>query len=1036
MPKTTTESGSTSSRTRKAPSVLVILVVKDGEAWVRATLAALAKQKYPRLGVIAVDNGSTDSSPEILRTMLGEVRVVTLKENRGFPAAVAEGLRRAGSAGEAEYLLLLHDDTVLSTGALTRLVETAERIDGVGVVGPKVVDWDDPTILREVGLSADRFGYPYSPLEEEELDQGQYDRARDVLFVSSSAMLVSRAAWQRIGLPDERYGSHFEDLDFCWRARLAGFRVVMTPRAVVRHRAASFRDERKGTLAARRSRYYSERAALASILKNYSVLTLLWILPLYAVLGVGRILLFLLERRFAEVTQILAAWGWNLAHLPGTVRRRVRSQAVRTVPDRDIRRFMAPAGIRVRRLFQAGAAVLFGRGHMEEEDIIERPPLRQRAGSYALSHPVAVAWFAAALVALFAFRSIWGASPLTGGALAPLPPGSGGFLRAFASGWRDSGLGGAQPASPAVAVWWLGSLLTFGSPGLFLKVLLMGLPAVAGASAYRATYLVGGQRGPAAVAAGAYGLSAGVLYAFSKGRIDLLVLFALAPWTAHRFWSFFDRALPARPIRWLIGGGLGLALGAAFHPGIVLAAGLVVITGLFIPGRQGGWFRGLRFSIGAFGVAAALLFPTVLQYVRAPGALYEGAGRPEVFELLRGALGSGPGTWAIAAFLPLSALIALAFVDRAHGRWAARAVLASLLGTGLAWASAADYLPAFLSDPAAYLAVAVFGYALLVGLALTSISIGVERHAFGARQLAFAIMGLLVVVGLVGQSFQAVRGAWAIGESREPPSWPVVSEDGSRGPFRVLWLGREGGAEFPAPGGLPEQQVRDGAHSVRLSVTGRDGASAFDIARPGEGDGYAYIRASLREAISGTSRHLGALLAPAGIRYVVAGDGDLPAGIRDRLDGQVDLDLIQSAGGLVIFRNARSFPPQAVIGEPEWFQTAVRGDEVLLHAALAPHPRAVPLSGGGSRFEGSAEPGQAAYLADQGRDWRNRSEQGDLAVPRTAFGWAMAFPVERSGPVVLEFAGQWLRRLELVVLALLWGIALWVTRRVPKAPRP
>jgi hypothetical protein len=297
-------------------------------------------------------------------------------------------------------------------------------------------------------------------------------------------------------------------------------------------------------------------------------------------------------------------------------------------------------------------------------------------------------------------------------------------------------------------------------------------------------------------------------------------------------------------------------------------------------------------------------------------------------------------------------------------------------------------------------------------------------------------MGLLVVVGLVGQSFQAVRGAWAIGESREPPSWPVVSEDGSRGPFRVLWLGREGGAEFPAPGGLPEQQVRDGAHSVRLSVTGRDGASAFDIARPGEGDGYAYIRASLREAISGTSRHLGALLAPAGIRYVVAGDGDLPAGIRDRLDGQVDLDLIQSAGGLVIFRNARSFPPQAVIGEPEWFQTAVRGDEVLLHAALAPHPRAVPLSGGGSRFEGSAEPGQAAYLADQGRDWRNRSEQGDLAVPRTAFGWAMAFPVERSGPVVLEFAGQWLRRLELVVLALLWGIALWVTRRVPKAPRP
>lgn len=1036
MPNTKTERGSRTSRTRKAPSVLVILVVKDGEAWVRSTLAALAKQKYPRLGIIAVDNGSTDGSTEILRTMLGDVRTVRLRANVGFPAAVNEALRRAGSAGQADYLLLLHDDAVLTPGALNRLVETAERIDGVGVVGPKVVDWDDPTILREVGLSADRFGYPYSPLEEEELDQGQYDRARDVLFVSSSAMLVSRPAWQRVGLPDERYGSHFEDLDFCWRARLAGFRVVMTPRAVVRHRAASFRDERRGVVAARRGRYYAERASLASILKNYSLLTLLWILPLYLALGVGRMLLFLVERRFAEATQILTAWGWNVAHLPGTIRRRVRSQAVRSVPDREIRRFMAPAGIRLRRWGQQAAAVLFGRGQLEEDDVIERPPLRERAGSYAMSHPVSVAWFAASLVALFAYRNIWGASPLTGGALVPLPNGSGGFLEAFASGWRDSGLGGAQPAGPAVALWWLGSLVTFGSPALFQKLALMALPGVAAASAFRATLVVGGQRGPAVIAGAAFGLSATVLYAFSRGRVDLLVMCALTPWLAHRFWSYFDRGLPAHPVRWLVGGGLGLALGAAFHPGIVLAAAVCIGTGVLIPGREGSPFRGLRFSLGALLVAAVLLFPVVVQYVRAPGAVAEGAGRPEIFELLRGALGPGPGAWAVGAFLPLAAVIALAFVERAHARWAARAAIASLAGTGLAWAAAADLLPQFVSDPAAYVAVAVFGYCLIVGLALTSITIGVERHAFGARQVAFALIGLLVTVGLFGQAFQAVRGAWAIGEDREPASWPVVSDDGSPGTFRVLWLGRIGGAEFPAPGGVPELHVRDGSRSVRLAVTGRDGASPYDIARPAAGAGYGYVRAVLREGLSGTSRHLGALLAPAGIRYVVAAEGDLQTGVMDRLDGQIDLDLVQSAGGLTIFRNARAVPPEALVGDPRWVQAALAADDRLLAAAMALTPKAVALRREGGGFAGEAEPGAAVYLAHQGADWSLITEDGDRVAPRRAFGWSMVFPLEVGGPITVEIGGRWIHRLELFLLALFWGGALWITRRLPKAPRP
>ena len=70
--------------------------------------------------------------------------------------------------------------------------------------GAKVVDWEQPRRLRDVGMSADLFGHAYAPLQPGEIDQGQFDRVLEVLSVSSSAMLIAREAWKRAGLFDER----------------------------------------------------------------------------------------------------------------------------------------------------------------------------------------------------------------------------------------------------------------------------------------------------------------------------------------------------------------------------------------------------------------------------------------------------------------------------------------------------------------------------------------------------------------------------------------------------------------------------------------------------------------------------------------------------------------------------------------------------------------------------------------------------------------------------------------------------------------
>ncbi|HXF74034.1 MAG TPA: glycosyltransferase family 2 protein, partial [Actinomycetota bacterium] len=403
----------------EVPSVLVLLVVKDGAPWLRECLQALAAQTYPRLGVLAIDNGSRDGSRELLEQALGPGRVLALGEDLGVAGSIQAALERIPAAAEVDFLLVLHDDAVLSPDAVERMVEAAtlEGVERIGVVGPKVLDWDDPRVLREVGRAADRFGHPASPLQDGEVDHGQYDRVREVLFVSSVAMLVSREAWRRTGPPDERLASYHEDLDFCWRARVAGFRVLFTPLATVRHRGAAGRGERP--VARRRTdRYYAERAGLAAMLKNYAVPSLAWLLPLSALFAVLRVAALALSRRLEDALDIVAAWMWNLRHLPGTIRRRVRAQAVRRVRDREVLRFMEPALLRMPRWLEAAGRII---AEQQELDVGEAAPARVHAASLARAHPVLVASVLATCVGGLAVRAFLGREVLEGGVLPAFP---------------------------------------------------------------------------------------------------------------------------------------------------------------------------------------------------------------------------------------------------------------------------------------------------------------------------------------------------------------------------------------------------------------------------------------------------------------------------------------------------------------------------------------------------------------------------------------------------------------------------------------
>jgi hypothetical protein len=291
------------------------------------------------------------------------------------------------------------------------------------------------------------------------------------------------------------------------------------------------------------------------------------------------------------------------------------------------------------------------------------------------------------------------------------------------------------------------------------------------------------------------------------------------------------------------------------------------------------------------------------------------------------------------------------------------------------------------------------------------------------RQILTGLLGVVLTVGLVFQSVAALLGGWAVGgPDHVPAAWSVL-ETTAKGDFRVLWVGARNNDPFPAPGGDPQHVAEAGDASLRYGLTGRDGTLALDLARPSVGPGPDVLERSIGEILSGTSHHGGALLAPFGVRYVIAADGDLPRPARMLLDAQVDLDLVPAAG-LIVYRNARAIPPAVMLGDVPASIEAVRsttGAEIV-RASPGRGSRLRQVQGG---WEGGEGAGPVAVSTEFDGAWRI---EGTDARPLTSFGWATGFPVQQA-PVRVVYGSQLPATVQAWLLAAVWGVALWVTRK-------
>lgn len=993
------------------PPVVAVLVTRDPGPWLEESLGALAVSDYPALAVLVLDAGSTEDPTTRVAAVLPNAFVRRLDENPGFAAAANEALERVSGA---TFLLLCHDDVVLDPSALRLLVEEAYR-SNAAVVGPKLVDYDRPEVLLEVGMSIDRFAVPHSAIEPGELDQEQHDAVRDVFYVSSAAMLVRADLFAELRGFDSETFPGGEDLDLCWRARLAGARVMIAPDARARHRQADeLRDHTE-----RVSREVLQRSRVRAMLKSYSAWSLAYLLPLALFLGVIESIAFVFSRRRDRARAIVLSWTWNFRHLHELRVARHETQALRRVPDAELRPLQVRGSARVRG---------YVAGSLHAEDRIRTLSDRGRtvAGSARgwMRDPAVVAVLVFALFALIGSRALIAGGVPVVGQLASWP-GVGALLASFTSAWRFAGLGSSAPAPAQLGVFSVLGAAALGSTAFARTIVVVGALPVGVFAAWRLGRRVTGP-GWTSVAAGlAYGVNPLPRNAMAAGRFGPLVLFALGPFVVSgllRIGGYFPE-LPARR-RWrgYVGTGALVALTTAVWPA-ALALPLLVAIALLLAAPLAG-DRGARLratwvgTLATTAVGLLLLVPWPLAYLRAGdrlGALGF-AFRPdrELTQVLRfdtGPNGAGASGW----MLLFAALLVLFLASGPRLAWATRAWTLALVSFTSVWVPA-RFVPS-VKIPAVdgLLVPAALGISLAIGLGVAAFAEDVRTLHFGWRQIAAVAGAVALALPALGFAADALDGRWHMParDWNETLSWMRAEQ--SSGHFRVLWLGDASV--------LPLDPLGRGGISYGLTDDG-PGDARTALPPPPSGAS-ARVGAAVKMLRTRRSNRIGQLLAPMAIRYVAVperpgpGSGPTapaPVGLGVALDDQLDLIRLESPPGLVLYEN-RAWIPGAAVLVPGEMPAAAADPLGPASGALAARPMVGdrPVPAGPVLWSEAFDDAWHASL--NGRGLRHRR----------AFGWANGYELSSRGPVTFSYAEQWLRYPALLVeLALLVGaFLLW-----------
>ncbi len=217
------------------PKVFIIILNWNNWPDTLECLESLKNNDYPNYKVVIVDNGSNQrpAVPE------ASIKIIYNKENLGFSGGNNVGIKYALEY-EADYVLLLNNDTVVSRSFLSKLIEAGESNSNFGILGPKIYFADE---TKRIWFAGGQINWLYNRGTMNgygQIDEGQYDKPeiQKSEYITGCCFLIKKEVIEKIGLMPEEYFLYYEDTDWSLKTQKAGFKCIFVPEARIWHKCS------------------------------------------------------------------------------------------------------------------------------------------------------------------------------------------------------------------------------------------------------------------------------------------------------------------------------------------------------------------------------------------------------------------------------------------------------------------------------------------------------------------------------------------------------------------------------------------------------------------------------------------------------------------------------------------------------------------------------------------------------------------------------------------------------------------------------
>jgi len=334
------------------PLLSVIIPNWNGKHFLTECIDSLKEQTFRDFETILVDNGSTDGSAEFAEKRYGEfIRVLRNKENLGFAGGNNIGIQ----AARGEYIVLLNNDTWADPHWLEELVKATQIDSLIGMWGSKIRSYFQRNKIEGIGELIYWDGLCRAQGQFEQ-DDGQYEVMQEILFPPGCGAMYRKSVLDEIGLFDEDFFAYGDDTEIGIRARLAGWKCLYVPRAIIYHKNSGTGGQHSPFKA-----YYVERNRFWITLK-YFPLPLLLFTPFFTIWRFAFQAYGALSHRGAagKFTQMHSPWhligilfkayGSGFRGLPKMWEKRRRLSRLRKVSFREIFSWFKRFGISAREI--------------------------------------------------------------------------------------------------------------------------------------------------------------------------------------------------------------------------------------------------------------------------------------------------------------------------------------------------------------------------------------------------------------------------------------------------------------------------------------------------------------------------------------------------------------------------------------------------------------------------------------------------------------------------------------------------------------